>query len=177
MKPRQLDPAIVCTLFIIQTRPKPVLRSPMPIILLPRMPPRRAQEASRRGRGVCVMVAACVARRGAPPPASSPAHSDLYQDVAGRSSTNRHKHEPQSLYSHPQSSPSSSALVRALPRRPKQSPPACHPRRGRPFSTLAFTAPVRDPHTIFGRYGRRSTACTCPLACTPSCRRARRGRW
>ena len=72
--------------------------------------------------------------------------------MGGRSRTKKHKHETQSLYSHPQSSPSSSALVRALPRRPKQSPPACHPRRGRPFSTLAFTAPVRDPHHQIWEY-------------------------
>jgi hypothetical protein len=120
VKPRQLDPAIVCTLFLIQNPTKNCVAQPNAHHPAPQnAATTSAATASRRERGVCVMVAACVARRGAPPPASSPAHSDLYQDVAGRSSTNRHKHEPQSLYSHPQSSPSSSALVRALPRRPK----------------------------------------------------------
>ena len=120
------------------------------IILHAVLSPRRAQ---RRQVAVEEVSATCHACRAARRPSPRTQHRSQGAETGWQGGVEQFPSEFQSSYFPPLSKPSSSALVRALPRRPDPRPMARTP-VGADLATADFAWPSprqwRDPHTIFG---------------------------
>ena len=120
------------------------------IILHAVLSPRRAQ---RRQVAVEEVSATCHACRAARRPSPRTQHRSQGAETGWQGGVEQFPSEFQSSYFPPLSKPSSSALVRALPRRPDPRPMARTP-VGADLATADFAWPSprqwRDPHTKFG---------------------------